>query len=902
MAIFKFRYFLPFVLLLFTAHIDASVRGDNFVAFESGQVRPLAQTPNGKLLLATNTPNNSVEIYRVSRKGLRAVASVPVGIEPVAIATPNNREAWVVNHLSDSISIIDLTSHPMKITRTLHVGDEPRDIVFAGDNNKFAFVTTAHRGQNGADDTAIDAQLMTPGIGRADVWVFDRNTADTSLGGAPLTVINLFGDTPRALAVSPDGKTVYAAVFLSGNKTTALGEDFFLNKRGPTHSSDGVLQPETGLIVKFDGKNWLDDTGSSTDLSGNLYNDKVPFSLPDYDVFTIDASLATPAKTATRYSGVGTVLFNMTVNPTSGAVYVSNTEALNLTRFEGHGNTIESATLQGNFAKSQITVIKNGAVSQVDLNPRIDFSKPGTQKDRDIAMAIPLEMAISPNGKTLYATSFGTQKLAVYNVRKLESGKAVQSRRKQIALSAGGPSGIVLDEKRKRLYVLTRFDNGISVINTKRGKEIDHITMYNPEPDSLIAGRPFLYDARISSAHGTSSCAVCHVFGDMDGLAWDLGNPDGVVVNNPNLFIDFFNELLPDPITFHPMKGPMNTLSLRGMAGNGPMHWRGDRTGHVRGPGETLEEAAFKEFNVAFPDLLGRETQLLESEMQAYTDFALKLTYPPSPIRKLDNSLTPNQAEGADIFFNDLTTGDVITCNGCHDVNRANNQFGTAGGSSVEGDKISQQFKSPHFRNLYQKVGKFGNSGKFASDTTQFGPQIRGFGFMHDGSMDTVDKFLSADIFKFDPDPVQDVIKRGQVVDFVMASDSEMAPIVGQQVTLSNNSSAATHQRIDLLKSRSLVTSPRGECDLIVKGVINNQQRGYLMLADGRFQSDKKKQVLTDSQLRKLVRHNNQTLTFTCVPPGSGIWMGIDRDEDGHYDQDEKDNGNKLRNALTGHH
>jgi len=887
----RIRYLLPLLLLLSTGFIDASPRGQNFITFETGQVRPLAQTPDGNLLLVANTPNNTVEVYGVTASGLTSLTSIPVGLEPVAIATPNNGEAWVVNHLSDSISVIDLTTSPMKIKRTLNVGDEPRDIVFAGTNNKFAFVTTAHRGQNGADDAPIDAQLMTPGVGRADVWVFDRNANDASLGGAPRTVINLFGDTPRALAVSPDGKTVYAAVFLSGNKSTVLGEDFFLNKRGPTHSSDGVVQPATGLIVQFNGTNWVDETGSTADLDGNAYDDKVPFSLPDYDVFTIDASLATPAKTTTRYSGVGTVLFNMTVNPKSGAVYVSNTEALNLTRFEGGGVSIDQKTLQGNFSKSRITVINNDGVLPVDLNPKIDFSKPGKQKDRDIAVSIPLEMAISSNGKTLYSTSFGSQKLSVYKVKDLESGKVTQSKGKQINLSAGGPSGIVLDEKHKRLYVLTRFDNGISVINTNNGKEVDHLTMYNPEPDSVIAGRPFLYDTRISSSHGTSSCAVCHVFGDMDGLAWDLGNPDGVVVNNPNLFIDFFNELLSDPITFHPMKGPMNTLSLRGMAGNGPMHWRGDRTGNVREEGETLENAAFKEFNVAFPDLLGREEQLTESEMQAYTDFALKLTYPPSPIRKLDNTLTPNQALGSATFFNDLTTGEVITCNGCHDVDPANNLFGTAGGSSVEGPAISQQFKSPHFRNMYQKVGKFGNSGKFASDPTQFGPQIRGFGFMHDGGMDTLDKFLTAEIFKFDPDPVTDVIKRGQVVDFILASDSEMPPIVGQQVTIANGSSAAVHGRLDLLKARAQVTSPRAECDLIAKGVIDDLPRGYLLKADGRFQSDKSSEVLTDTQLRAKVLNNDQTITFTCVPSGSGNWMGIDRDEDGILDRDEIDNG-----------
>ena len=131
----------------------------------------------------------------------------------------------------------------------------------------------------------------------------------------------------------------------------------------------------------------------------------------------------------------------------------------------------------------------------------------------------------------------------------------------------------------------------------------------------------------------------------------------------------------------------------------------------------------------------------------------------------------------------------------------------------------------------------------------------------------------------------------GQVVDFVMAMDSEMAPVVGQQATLSASSLADVTNRIDLLRARAMVTTPRKECDLIVKGVINSEARGYLMLANGSYQSDRKASVVTDTELRNYVNSNNQTLTFTCVPAGSGTWMGIDRNEDGRYDRDEFDAG-----------
>ena len=58
-----------------------------------------------------------------------------------------------------------------RVSRTLLVGDEPRDIVFAGPHRDRAFITTAHRGQN----TRRRYDLQTAGVGRADVWVFDAN-------------------------------------------------------------------------------------------------------------------------------------------------------------------------------------------------------------------------------------------------------------------------------------------------------------------------------------------------------------------------------------------------------------------------------------------------------------------------------------------------------------------------------------------------------------------------------------------------------------------------------------------------------------------------------------------------------------------------------------------------------
>jgi hypothetical protein len=435
----------------------------------------------------------------------------------------------------------------------------------------------------------------------------------------------------------------------------------------------------------------------------------------------------------------------------------------------------------------------------------------------------------------------------------------------------------VLNEAKNRLYVMTRFDDAISVVDTSTASQIAHLAAHNPEPASVVNGRPVLYDAVLSSSNGEASCASCHVFGDFDSLAWDLGNPDDVLLNNPNPFT------VGGASTFHPMKGPMTTQSLRGMANHGPMHWRGDRTGGNDVGGNALDESqAFKKFIVAFDGLLGRGSPIPDAQMQAFTDFILQVTYPPNPVRDLTNSLNGAQQAGHDLFFGAVT--DVVAnCNGCHVLDPANGFFGGNGNSSIEGE--TQEFKIPHLRNLYQKVGMFGMPAVQFFKTGDNGPkgdQVRGFGFLHDGSTDTLFRFHHAQAFNFgDPEAAN-------LEQFMLAMDSNLAPIVGQQITLTSTNAAVVGPRIDLLIARVVA----GECQLTVKGTLAGQQRGWLRVFPGNFTSDRASEpALTDAQLRAQAATPGQERTYLCVPPGSGTRVGIDRDEDGFRDRDELDAG-----------
>ncbi|HZI13959.1 MAG TPA: hypothetical protein VE153_26560 [Myxococcus sp.] len=916
---------LPAALLLWGIAAVPSASASSFTVFESGQVRPLALSPNGKFLFAVNTPDNRLEVFEAVNSGLIHRASVPVGLEPVAVAARTNEEVWVVNHLSDSVSVVRVAADGKSgaVVRTLLVGDEPRDIVFAGTGRGRAFITAAHRGQN----VPFDPQLTTPGVGRADVWVFDANNLGATLGGTPLTLVNLFTDTPRALAVTADGSRVYAAAFHSGNRTTVIHESLVPNGGeaaggvpGPNLNAQGEPATEVSVIVKHNGQDWVD-------VLGRPWTQHVRFSLPDKDVFAISANANPPVQVSGAggvYAGVGTILFNMAVNPVNGKVYVSNTEARNDLRFEGAG-TFAGTTLRGHLHESRITVLGTAGVTPRHLNKHINYAAccaPIPNAENEKSLAQPLGMAVTSDGATLYVAAYGSSKLGVYSTAQLEADTFVPSTANQIQLSGGGPTGMVLDEAHNRMYVLTRFDNAISIVNMATRQEVVHLPMFNPEPASVVEGRRFLYDAKSSSSHGDSSCGSCHIFGDFDSTTWDLGNPDGVVLNNPSPIVPVLPEFGSDPTfgqdtRFHPMKGPLQTQSLRGMANHGAMHWRGDRNGGYTAPsaqpdsGAFDEAAAFQQFNPAFMDLLGRSSQLTAQEMQKFTDFALQIMYPPNPIRNLDNSLTPSQQAGKDFFFN-TTSFFQGSCNSCHvtdpnanasSAGRFKGFFGTDGRSSFDAEPLFP--KVPHLRNMYQKVGMFGAGFGFGTigPDAFLGDQVRGYGFNSDGAIPTLFLFNSG--FDFHPifnTPGIPITPEGtqaklDMEQYMFAFDTNLAPIVGQQVTLTAGNPSVAGPRINLLVARANA----GECDLVAKGRVPGQgELGFLYAGGGQFARDRQAlPQVSDSALRSAIVSNNGVLTYTCTPPGSGQRVGLDRDLDGFLDGDERAAGTNPADASS---
>ena len=437
--------------------------------------------------------------------------------------------------------------------------------------------------------------------------------------------------------------------------------------------------------------------------------------------------------------------------------------------------------------------------------------------------------------------------------------------------TVGGPTGVLADPARARIYVVGRFRNQLQTLSSANFASLDVSAIgFDPTPDDIVNGRKFLYSGS-TSGHGEEACASCHIFGDTDNLGWDLGNPQGDMQPKPPGMLD------PALQGYHPMKGPMMTQSLRGLPGTGLLHWRGDR-------------ANFAAFNPAFVSLMGRAAVLPDSEMTAMSNFVMPLMYPPNPNENLDRTMPdapPGQASArrGETFFSTTSVDGPLRCVDCHGLPTGTN------GQVVNHAALlaSQDMKIPHLRNMYKKSGFKDSTGVVNK---------KGFGFTHNGSVDNLFDFLKFPGFNFGPDPNAANATRRDLEAFLLAFDTGLAPAIGVQLTFdgTNNGDASMLARLDTLRAETDAL----DCDLIAKGRTPGLARGWLYHGGDTWKSDfSNEPVISTAQLLALAGAGHE-VTITGVPPGAGQRMGIDRDRDGFLDGDEIIGGGDPSNpAIT---
>lgn len=893
--------------LLSLASISEAQTG--FVNFETPHVHPLEITPDGARLLAVNTADDRLEVFDLGGAEPVSMGAIPVGSDPVSVRARTATEAWVVNHVSDSVSVVDVRTG--RTLATVPTDDEPCDVVFAGVPQR-AFVSCS--------------QSNT-------VLVFDPS--DLSL--APATIA-INGEDPRALAVGNDGLSVYVAVFESGNGSTILGGGSTLPDSVPPNvvsdpagpyggvnpppnsgaSFDPPMKPgnptppEVSLIVKKDEQgNWMDDNGGDwTDFVSGAQAAKsarpVGWDLPDRDVAVID----------TQTLGVGYVhrLMNMcmalSVHPVDGRIALIGTDATNEIRFE--------PVLNGVFLRVQLALAEpdDSSTTIVDLNPHLDYSTSTVgQAIRDQSIGDPRGIAWNAAGTRAYITGMGSNNVVVVDATGARAGLAP-------TIEVGeGPTGIALDEANARLFVLDKFEAAISVVDLATELETARVAFHDASPAAIRDGRQHLYGTHETSGLGHVACGSCHVDARMDRLSWDLGHPGGDVKSVAGQNLAGNNPLLGGGFEdWHPMKGPMLTQTLQDIIGKEPLHWRGDRDG-------------LEEFNAAFMELQGDDVVLTAQEMQEYEDFLATLHFPPNPFRDLDNSLPTDL-----VMTGHLTTGrfgpagqplpngdaerglelclppnlldlNALACVTCHTNNTGigtDNTLDIFSGYSpippgpngerhhmlVQVDEATNvTMKVPQLRNLHERVG----FNQFLLENNA------GFGFRHDGAVFSIEQFLTESLFE--PQNDQDV---ADLVAFMLAfagselpqgssgslfeppgtSSQDAHAAVGVQVRLEDLATATPEELSTLTLLYTLADA--GRLGLVAHGMQGGELRGYQYLGLDSWQSDRQAELVSSSQLEAAASIGSE-LVFTAVPAGTERRVGVDRDADGALDGDERD-------------
>lgn len=787
------------LLCLAVCDMHAAERG--VAHFEGRQTHPLAWTPSGRLLLAVNTTDARLSVFDVTVASNAApvlVAEIPVGLEPVAVRARTEDEAWVVNEVSDSVSVVSLSRQA--VVATLPCADEPADVVFAGDR---AFVSCARNGV---------------------IRVFDV------VNRAEVGSVALRGDQPRALAVGPDGASVLAAFLYSGNATTVLPPAAAAPQPAPENPS----LPEAPVTAEI------------VDAS----DPRVRYTVLDHDV----AVISTSSLQVERYlSGLGTVLLDLALRtgPEGPELWVAGTEAHNRIRFEPE--------LRGRVAENRLSRVRlpAGTPAALDLNA-------GSAGGTETALAQPAALVFSGGGSTGWVAAFGSDRIA-----RFRPDTGIVDARVDLRSHTGwggisdpsrvrGPRGLALDASGTRLYVLNRLADTLSVVATGSATVVSEVPLgsSDPLPAAAREGRGVLFDARLSG-NGTASCATCHVDADRDGLAWDLGNPSGemMTVTGANLSV---HDSTPRERRLHPMKGPMTTQTLRGLALHQPMHWRGDR-------------AHLDEFNVTFPDLLGGALRP-PAEFEALGSYLAGLRLHPNPHRLPDGSLPARLGEADPVRGRLLFNLHINHCAVCH-VLPAGTDHNLDDPRNFGG---RQPMKTPSLRTTHHRA---------AFDPSPGGESVSGFGLGHDGASG-LRSLPTTHFYELDVLTGADF---ADVTAFVLSFDTGTAPSVGRSRTVTPESAGLPETTADLALLETQAARPEG-CDLVARGTVAGQPRQWLFdPATRRYLPDSAASGAADWTRQQVLEAlaPGDALTFLGVLPGEGIRFGRDRNGNGVPDADE---------------
>ncbi|MEE3219227.1 MAG: hypothetical protein VX257_03140, partial [Planctomycetota bacterium] len=294
--------------------------------------------------------------------------------------------------------------------------------------------------------------------------------------------------------------------------------------------------------------------------------------------------------------------------------------------------------------------------------------------------------------------------------------------------------------------------------------------------------------------------------------------------------------------SIHPMKGPLLTQTLRGLAGERIFHWRADRPG-------------LRFFNGTIETLLGGRP-LNDDDMDLFVEYLQSVRFAANPQRLPDDTLpagpeAANAKDGERIFLTRRDTGregtNTFRCVDCHTRASGSGGFGFTG-------LIGQPTKAAQLRGLNERTVRVPGTKD----------RISGFGFGADGSKEDLIAFL-AKSHRFGELSTRE---KESLQRFLLAFPTETAPVVGFTRTVRGANAASKRVRADLLLL--MAQAEIGNCQLLVQGFVGDRRAGFTYEpAKKVFVPNRRPAAAREfANLMESLKDPQSVLSFYGVPPG----------------------------------
>jgi YVTN family beta-propeller protein len=298
------------------------------------------------------------------------------------------------------------------------------------------------------------------------------------------------------------------------------------------------------------------------------------------------------------------------------------------------------------------------------------------------------DVAFTPDGKKAFATSAGTDRVAVIDVGKLVAlvQRTTDEDRRDVLpnwLGASAefvtaripvkdnPRGITVAPDGATAWVANTLDDSLSVIDVIRNETVARVDLGGPGTVTHIRwGERLFHSAKITFQR-QFACATCHPDGHVDGLTYDI-EADGIGVS------------------------PVDNRTLRGIYDTDPFKWEGTNATLARQCGARL--AVF----------FTRIAPFDPEQLRAVNDYTVTIPRPPNRHRRLGAPLTEAQRRGKVLFGRTRTNdGREIPPEGqclfCHFppyfTDRQQRDVGTKQALDRQG-----KFDVPHLNNIYDSA------------------------------------------------------------------------------------------------------------------------------------------------------------------------------------------------------